>query len=67
LREDAVGNIFARWQVPRQKLPAVATGSHIDANSQRGKYDGIVGVIGRELKPFWRPEKSGFRPKRSID
>jgi acetylornithine deacetylase/succinyl-diaminopimelate desuccinylase-like protein len=31
LREDAVGNIFARWVGSAPELPAVATGSHIDA------------------------------------
>lgn len=27
-------------------LPAVATGSHIDAIPFSGKYDGVVGVLG---------------------
>ena len=27
-------------------LPAVATGSHIDAIPYSGKYDGVVGVLG---------------------
>ncbi|HSY74610.1 MAG TPA: Zn-dependent hydrolase, partial [Dongiaceae bacterium] len=41
LREDAVGNIFARWEGSNKNLPAVATGSHIDAIPNAGKYDGI--------------------------
>lgn len=28
------------------ELPAVATGSHIDAIPYSGKYDGVVGVLG---------------------
>ena len=31
LREDAVGNFFARWEGTDKSLPPVATGSHIDA------------------------------------
>ncbi len=46
LREDAVGNIFARWEGADRKLPAVATGSHIDAIPNAGKFDGVVGVLG---------------------
>ena len=46
LREDAVGNIFARWEGADKTLPAVATGSHIDAIPNAGKYDGVVGVLG---------------------
>ena len=29
IREDAVGNTFARWQGSAPHLPAVATGSHL--------------------------------------
>lgn len=28
------------------ELPAVATGSHVDAIPFSGKYDGVVGVLG---------------------
>src|SRR5882724_6340995 len=31
LRQDPVGNLFARWQGKKPDLPAIATGSHIDA------------------------------------
>jgi N-carbamoyl-L-amino-acid hydrolase len=66
LREDAVGNIFARWAGQDPNLPAVATGSHIDAIPNAGRYDGVVGVLGaieaiRSLQGF------GFRPKSSIE
>ena len=46
LREDAVGNIFARWQGSELTLPAVGTGSHTDAIPNAGLYDGVVGVLG---------------------
>ena len=45
-REDAVGNTFARWPGRDPQLPAVATGSHIDAIPNAGRYDGTVGVLG---------------------
>ena len=35
IREDAVGNTFARWPGTDDQLPAVATGSHIDAIRHR--------------------------------
>ena len=34
LRQDAIGNTFARWTGSDPTLPAVGTGSHIDAESQ---------------------------------
>lgn len=46
VREDAVGNIFGRWYGSEPELPAVATGSHVDAIPFSGKYDGVVGVLG---------------------
>ncbi|MQL96638.1 hypothetical protein Taro_029320 [Colocasia esculenta] len=46
IREDAIGNIFARWEGYEAELSAVATGSHIDAIPYSGKYDGVVGVLG---------------------
>src|SRR5271163_1928617 len=66
LREDAVGNIFARWEGSDKNLPAVATGSHIDAIPNAGKYDGVVGVLGA-IEAVRALKKSGFQPKRSIE
>jgi ureidoglycolate amidohydrolase len=66
LREDAVGNIFARWEGSDKKLPAVATGSHIDAIPNAGKYDGVVGVLGA-IEAMRALKKSRFQPKRSIE
>src|SRR6059036_3311105 len=46
LRQDAIGNLFARWPGEEPSLPAIATGSHIDAIPNAGRYDGVVGVLG---------------------
>ncbi len=48
VREDPAGVLFARWEPPGcdPGLPAVATGSHIDAIPESGRYDGTVGVLG---------------------
>jgi ureidoglycolate amidohydrolase len=64
--EDAVGNIFARWEGLEKKLPAVATGSHIDAIPNAGKFDGVVGVLGA-IEAIRALKQSGFQPKRSIE
>ena len=66
VRTDAVGNIFARWEGTDPVLPPVATGSHIDAIPNAGRYDGVVGVLGglaavRDLR------RAGFQPRRSIE
>jgi len=66
LREDAVGNIFARWVGLEKNLPPVVTGSHIDAIPNAGKYDGVVGVLGA-IEAIRALKKSGFQPKRSIE
>ena len=66
LREDAVGNIFARWEGLDKSLPAVATGSHIDAIPNAGKYDGVVGVLGG-IEAIRALKAAGFQPKRSIE
>jgi N-carbamoyl-L-amino-acid hydrolase len=66
IREDAVGNTFIRWEGPRSDLPPVATGSHIDAIPNAGKFDGVVGVLGG-LEAIRALRKSGFTPERSIE
>jgi ureidoglycolate amidohydrolase len=66
VREDAVGNMFARWAGARPDLPAVGTGSHIDAIPHSGKYDGTVGVLGG-LEAIRALQASGFAPQRSIE
>jgi len=66
LREDAVGNIFARWDGLNQQLSPVATGSHIDAIPNAGKYDGVVGVLGA-IEAIRALKRAGFQPERPIE
>ncbi|BAB11623.1 N-carbamyl-L-amino acid amidohydrolase-like protein [Arabidopsis thaliana] len=66
VREDAVGNIFGKWDGLEPNLPAVATGSHIDAIPYSGKYDGVVGVLGA-IEAINVLKRSGFKPKRSLE
>src|SRR5438874_1535091 len=66
VREDAVGNTFARLTGSEPNLPAIATGSHIDAIPNAGRYDGTVGVLGG-LEAIRALQRSGFRPRRSIE
>lgn len=66
VREDAIGNMFARWVGIEATLPAVGTGSHIDAIPHSGKYDGTVGVLGG-LEAIRTLQAAGFRPKRSLE
>jgi N-carbamoyl-L-amino-acid hydrolase len=66
IRTDAVGNTFARWAGDAPKLPAVGTGSHIDAIPNAGSYDGTVGVLGG-LEAIRALRAAGFRPHRSIE
>jgi N-carbamoyl-L-amino-acid hydrolase len=66
VREDAVGNTFARWQGAEPGAAAVGTGSHIDAIPHSGRYDGTVGVLGG-LEAIRTLQRSGFRPRRSIE
>ncbi len=66
VREDALGNMFARWVGSEPELGAIGTGSHIDAVPHSGKYDGVVGVLGG-LEAIRALQQSGFQPKRSIE
>src|SRR6202051_3414601 len=66
VRQDAVGNTFARWNGSDPVVPAVGTGSHIDAIPNAGKYDGVVGVLGG-LEAIRALRQSGFRPTHSIE
>src|ERR1043165_6626795 len=63
VRADAVGNLFARWEGTDRTLPAIATGSHIDAIPNAGRYDGVVGV----LEAFRALKDSGFQPRRPLE
>src|SRR4051794_34732382 len=66
VREDAVGNTFARWAGSSPELPAVASGSHIDAIPHSGRFDGTVGVLGA-LEAIRTLQRAGVRPRRSIE
>jgi len=66
VREDAVGNIFARWVGAEPSLAAIGTGSHIDAIPHAGRYDGTVGVLGG-LEAIRALQRSGAKPRRSIE
>jgi ureidoglycolate amidohydrolase len=66
VRQDAIGNTFARWHGSDIAAPAVGTGSHIDAIPNAGKFDGVVGVLGG-LEAIRALRRSGFRPTNSIE
>jgi ureidoglycolate amidohydrolase len=66
VREDAIGNTFARWSGSEPDLAPVGTGSHIDAIPNAGLYDGCVGVLGG-LEAIRVLQQLGFKPRRSIE
>src|SRR5436190_3321771 len=66
LRQDAIGNTFARWAGSDNEAPAVGTGSHIDAIPNAGRYDGVIGVLGG-LEAIRALQRSGFRPKHPVE
>src|SRR5437016_2077315 len=57
---------FCRWTGEDRALPAVGTGSHIDAIPHAGAYDGTVGVLGG-LEAIRALQRAGFQPRRSIE
>jgi N-carbamoyl-L-amino-acid hydrolase len=61
VRQDAAGNIFARWEGTDPSLPPVATGSHVDAIPYSGKFDGTVGVLGalEAIRALQRAQRAG--------
>ncbi len=66
VRVDAAGNVFARWQGDDPDAPPVATGSHIDAIPDAGRFDGVVGVLGG-LEAIRALQADGARPRRSVE
>jgi ureidoglycolate amidohydrolase len=66
IREDAVGNTFARWVGDKPDLAPVGTGSHIDAIPNAGRFDGTVGVLGG-LEAIRALNRAGYKPRRSIE
>src|SRR5579864_7110143 len=66
IRQDAIGNTFARWSGADKNGSIVGTGSHIDAIPNAGKYDGVVEVLGG-LEAIRALQKASFRPRHSIE
>jgi N-carbamoyl-L-amino-acid hydrolase len=66
IREDPIGNIFARWEGSEPSLPAVGSGSHTDAIPNAGRYDGVVGVLGA-FEALAALKRAGFKPRRSLE
>ncbi len=66
VREDPIGNTFACWTGSEPHMPAVATGSHIDAIPNAGRFDGTVGVLGG-LEAIRSLRRAGFQPRRSLE
>lgn len=65
IEEDEIGNIFGTWKGGDRKLPQVWTGSHLDAPTHGGKYDGVVGVFGA-LEAIRLLQQENFKPKHDI-
>lgn len=66
VREDSIGNLFARWEGSVPDLAAIGTGSHTDAIPHAGAYDGTVGVLGG-LEAIRALQSADFHPRRSIE
>ncbi len=66
VREDPVGNTFARWRGTEPAATPVATGSHTDAIPNAGRFDGVVGVLGG-LEAIRALQRAKFQPRRSIE
>lgn len=65
-RQDALGNLFARWEGTEAGAGAVGSGSHTDAIPESGRYDGTVGVLGA-LEAVRALKRAGFRPRRALE
>eukprot|EP00752_Nemacystus_decipiens_P014509 g12918.t1 len=68
VRTDPIGNTYARWcpEGCDPHVPALGTGSHIDAIPHAGMYDGTVGVLGG-LEAIRALQRAGHRPVCPID
>ncbi len=66
IREDSVGNTFARWAGSNPELEPVGTGSHIDAIPNAGRFDGTVGVLGG-LEAIRALARAGYQSRRSVE
>lgn len=66
VRVDAVGNTFFRLEGREPARAAVATGSHLDAIPNAGRFDGTVGVLGG-LAALEAIRGAGITPRRAIE
>jgi ureidoglycolate amidohydrolase len=66
VREDPVGNTFARWKGSDPNAAPIATGSHFDALPYAGRYDGTVGVLGG-LEAIRALQERKFAPRHPIE
>lgn len=68
LRDDAIGNMFARLPAAAGSTLSgvVGTGSHHDAIPISGMYDGTLGVLGG-LEALRALRDAGFKPDRPIE
>lgn len=65
VQEDEIGNLFGTWKGIDSNLPQIWTGSHIDAPTNGGKFDGVVGVVGA-LESIRILKENEFQPQRDI-
>jgi N-carbamoyl-L-amino-acid hydrolase len=66
VRVDAIGNAFYRLEGRDPSLPAVATGSHLDAIPNAGRFDGTVGVLGG-IAALEAIARAGVVPRRALE
>jgi len=66
VREDAIGNLFARWEGTEAGASPVGTGSHTDAIPYSGRYDGTVGVLGG-LEAIRTLQRAGVKLRRPLE
>lgn len=64
--EDAVGNVFARYEGREAGLRPIMAGSHIDTVRHGGKYDGALGVLAM-LEILRRFREEGVRLRHPLD
>ncbi|MGO4887574.1 Zn-dependent hydrolase [Anaerobacillus sp. MEB173] len=66
VREDAIGNIIAKYEGQNPDLPVVMTGSHLDTVPNGGAFDGVLGCLS-SLTAIESYIKENKRPLRSIE
>jgi allantoate deiminase len=66
VREDAIGNIIARYEGQNPDLPIVMTGSHLDTVPNGGAFDGALGCLSG-LMAIEALSKENKRPLRTIE